>query len=191
MTGALSEFRTRSPADTRRDVGSRECGRSEERSEARRRTLRRQVRRGALRTDDSESELEEVRNRSLRSDENRSPCEESIGTCAAVLSRRFSMDQRVPFLEKISKRGADDNNVNALGSLIQLASRRVAGRSEDSSPASTVDTTPKGWSKNQDPQASPGGPERSGVVDFGGLEIIEFEMSPELAESNHRQADSQ
>ena len=93
------------------------------------------------------------------------------------------MEQRVPFLDaRVSKRGAEDNNVEALEALVHAASRRVAGYGGESSPASIADTSPKGWQRSQSPRSDLGGQKRSGVVDFGGLEYVEFEITPELAE---------
>ena len=90
-----------------------------------------------------------------------------VCACAAVLPKRVTRQRHLPFLEAcISKRGAADGDVEALEVLIKSASERGSqGRLDVSNPRS-----------------GPGGRKRSCAVDFGGLEFVEFEMSPEMAE---------
>ena len=88
--------------------------------------------------------------------------------CAAVLPKRDMRHSHLPCLEtRISKRGADDGDVEALEVLIQSASKRGCQKRLDVSNS----------------RSGPGEEKRcSRRVDFGGLEFVKFEMSPELAE---------
>ena len=74
----------------------------------------------------------------------------------------------LPFLEaRISKRGAAEGNVEALEVLIKSASKRDGQKRRE---ISNVRPGPEGEKVC------------SRRVDFGGLEFVEFEMEPELAE---------
>ena len=110
---------------------------------------------------------DDARMRSLRHKSVDASSRVSDDVCAAVLPRRVMRQSHLPFLEaRISKRGADDGDVEALEVLIKSVSERGSqGRLDVSNPRS--------------------GPEDrkcSRKVDFGGLEFVKFEISPELAE---------
>ena len=86
--------------------------------------------------------------------------------CAAVLPKRLMSQSHLPFLEtRISKRGAADGDVEALEALVRSAAKPGLKQGSDIS------------------NPRPGSEEKvvgSRRVDFGGLELIKFEMSPEL-----------
>ena len=128
----------------------------------------------------------EARSRSLRSRGsdrmNSSKCQ-SVELSAAVLSRRSLMEQPVPFMDaRVPVRGTDEIKSDILESLVKHVSSHVAGYGGESSPASTNDTTPGNREESVGQQPGLGVGKRSGGVDFGSLEIVEFEMEPELAE---------
>ena len=110
---------------------------------------------------------DDVRIRSLRHRSVDDSSRVSDGLCAAVLPKRVMRQSHLPFLEtRISKRGVDDGDVEALEVLIQSASKRGSqGRLDISNPRS-----------------GPGEKQCSRRVEFGGLEFVKFEMSLELAE---------
>ena len=112
-------------------------------------------------------------------DENDSSESQSIGLCAAVLSRRSLIEQPSPFTDTSGTvRGTDEVKVDTLESLVKRVSSRTASRGGESSPASTTDSTPRNRKTRTDQQPGPGVGKRSGVVDCGSLEIVEFEMEP-------------
>jgi len=170
--GAISGFRTRSPSDGRQGFAS--CARS--RSDGPVRVGIRSLRSASwdvgirsLRTP-ATGRTSHVGIRFLRHEsvEISSAVSDSDIVCAAALPKRLMRQSHLPFLEaRISKRGADDGDVEALEVLIQSASKRGSQKRFDVS--------------NLRP--GPGDEEvGSRRVDFGGLDFIKFDMSPELAE---------
>ena len=111
---------------------------------------------------------DDARIRSLRHKSVDASSRVSDDVCAAVLPRRVMRQSHLPFLEtRISKRGADDGDVEALEVLMKSASTRGCQKRLDVS----------------NPRSGPRDEKRcSRRVDFGGLEFVKFEMSPELAE---------
>ena len=116
----------------------------------------------------SKHNVDDVGKRSLRHRSVDDSSRVSDGSCAAVLPKRVMRQSHLPFLEaRISKRGVDDGDVEALEVLIQSASKRGCQKRLDVSNS----------------RSGPGDEKKcSCKVDFGGLEFVKFEMSLELAE---------